>query len=263
MTADVWVGGDNIDCLVGHVFGVGGGEAYSHLGEFLGDESQQAVECHGVVVAKSVGVDVLAEERDLTVSLVGQVADFAENRVDGTAAFAATCIGHNAIGAEIVAAAHNRDKARHPVAGDSGRDDFAVCFGGRQLDIDGFFATLGGGKKGGEVEVGVGTGDEVDTVVFDEGVADTFGHASDYADDEPWRSAAFAAKSGDLFKAMDDFLLGVVAYGASVEKDGIGQGDIVGDSIAGHFKDRGDDFRVGDIHLTSVCFDEKTSVCVF
>ena len=85
------------------------------------------------------------------------------------------------------------------------------------------------------------------------------GHAAQHTDDE---FAALAAHGVEGLEAVYDFLLGIVAHRACVEKYGVGLVKTFARLVAGHFHDRGHHFAVGHIHLAAVCFDiEMFHVC--
>ena len=99
-------------------------------------------------------------------------------------------------------------------------------------------------------------------MVVEQGIAHTLGHATYHAHDKA--SAGFlAAQRAQILQAAHDFLLGIVAYRACVEKYGIGEGDVVGEVIAGHLEYGGNDLRIGHVHLAAVSFyEEKRSGAV-
>ena len=63
----------------------------------------------GVTEIETVGVDVLPQETDLPVVLCLQFPQFGEDVADAAGAFLAAGIGHDAVGAELVAAIHDID----------------------------------------------------------------------------------------------------------------------------------------------------------
>ena len=137
-------------------------------------------------------------------------------------------------------------------AGELEGQDLAVSLGRGKLDVDGLLALLGCGNEVGKVHVGIRAGDEVHVVLVEELLLDALGHAAEDADDE----ALLVLPQGmEILEAAVDFLLGVVADGASVDEDGVGIGDDVRHFVAGHLHDGGDDFAVGDVHLAAVGFD--------
>ncbi len=59
------------------------------------------------------------------------------------------------------------------------------------------------------------------------------------------------------FEAVNDFLLGVVAHGAGIEKHGVGFVEGFAGFVAGHLHHAGHDFGVGHVHLAAVGFYEE------
>ena len=64
-----------------------------------------------------------------------------------------------------------------------------------------------------------------------------------------------SAERSQCLQAMIDFLLGIIAHRASVQKYGIGLFGTLADLVACHLHDRSHDLRVGHVHLASVCLD--------
>ena len=58
----------------------------------------------------SVGVDVLPQQHDFLVSVLNQVLDFSQNHFRLPTAFPSPYIRNDAIGAEVVATVHNRNR---------------------------------------------------------------------------------------------------------------------------------------------------------
>ena len=105
------------------------------------------------------------------------------------------------------------------------------------------------------VSVEVGPGHDVDAVrALDQFLLEAFGHAADDAHDEPRFGPAVAFHLG---QAPPDTLLGIVADRAGVDQDDIGQADILGVDVSLPLHQGNHDFRVADIHLAAVGFDEK------
>ncbi len=123
-------------------------------------------------------------------------------------------------------------------------------------------ARRGLGDEGREVEVVVRTGDYVDTVAVDERLARPFGHTSNYAYQQTRSAPACVAYGGKLMQTVGDFLLGIVAYRARVEQDGVCLVKVFGKGVAGHVQYRGHYLAVGHIHLATVCFDKQTALCI-
>ena len=73
-----------------------------------------------------IGVDVLADQRDLAHAGFGQVLDFGEDLLHRPRHFHAARIGHDAEGAELVAAFLHRDEGADAARADRRRDSGAA-----------------------------------------------------------------------------------------------------------------------------------------
>ena len=101
-------------------------------------------------------------------------------------------------------------------------------------------------------------------VVFQEVIFYALRHTAEYADDQGvgcWVQGVgcfpLSFEGSEHIEAMVDFLLGIIAHRTSVEKDGIRLLYRLANFIARHLHHRGHYFRVGHIHLTSVCFYQQ------
>ena len=178
----IWLQMFGYRAIVGHVLGMGGGEAYAHVGRGFGHGREKTGEGYGrrsVGRLEVVGVDVLPQESHLTVAFGAEVGKFGQNGAEFAGAFATAGVRHYAVAAEIVAAAHDRDESSDEISGQAHGEDIAVGLRGAQRDVDGFLSRFGGSEERGEVEIAVRAGHKVDSVVFDEVFAHAFGHASD------------------------------------------------------------------------------------
>ena len=94
------------DKIVVHVLGVGGHVADAleafHVGQLFDDFGK--IPCRAVGAFAVIGVDVLAEQHDFLRALVDHLLRFFHHLRDGAGEFGAARIGHDAEGAELVAA---------------------------------------------------------------------------------------------------------------------------------------------------------------
>ena len=111
------------------------------------------------------------------------------------------------------------------------------------------------------MKICIGTGYEVNIILVDERILDALCHTPYHAHDEP--AALLALENRELLKAREDFLLGIVAYRAGVEKHCVGGFYRFRYSIASHLHYRGYNLAVGNIHLASVGLDEQMLVKLF
>ena len=179
-----------------------------------------------------------------------QVTELVEYTLWLTAALATAGVGHNAVGAKVVAAAHDRDEAAHLAAAHAGGYHVAIGLGGREVGVDGLVTRLGTGSERGQLQVGIGAGHDVDVVFCDEHILHALGHAANDAYEQP--ATTLATQGVELIEAGKDALLGIVAHRAGVDKYGIGLVEVLARVVTGHLHDRGHQLAVGHIHLASV-----------
>ena len=199
-----------------------------------------------------VTVHVLPEQGDLFITACGEVAHLGENALHVARAFAASGVGHDAVVAEVVAAAQDAYKAGNLRAAESLRDNVAIGLGSGKFNVDGLLPQFGLRHEVGQGEVSVGACHEVCAVVSEQLLLHTLCHAAQYADDE---FAPLAAQGVEDFEAVYDFLLGIVAHGAGVEKHGIGIVEAVRRFVARHLHHGGHYLAVCHVHLAAVSFD--------
>ena len=208
----------------------------------------------GGIAARLVGVHVLSQEGHLLETALFEVATLVDDALHIAAAFATAGVGHDAVVAEVVAPAGDAHKTGDFRSAEAFGHHVAVGFGEREVDVDGLLSHFGLCHEVGEGEIGVGTGHKVGVVLGQEVIFDAFGHATEHAQDE---SASFLAQGVEGFEAMNDFLLGIVAHGAGVEKHGVGFVERFAGFVAGHLHHAGHNFGVGHVHLAAVGFYEE------
>ena len=104
--------GERLDQAVVELERVRGGEADAldaRHARHVVDERRQ-IEARAVSHRAAVGVDVLAEQRDLAHALGGELPHLLEHRVEAAADFLAARVGHDAEAAVLAAAFHDRDE---------------------------------------------------------------------------------------------------------------------------------------------------------
>ena len=109
LLGDLLMGRHRVEELVAGVPRMGGHEAEGEIPVQLRDLSEQVreVDLHAQILA--VGVDVLAQEGEFLIAPAYQVPAFVQNVLRQAAALPAPDVGDDAVGAEIVAAVHDRD----------------------------------------------------------------------------------------------------------------------------------------------------------
>ncbi len=189
--ADFWQLADGFDKAVVHKTDVRRGEADAgqtgHVIERLQQVGERRlVRRRALLVAASnfrqaIGRDILPQKEDFLGSGLNQAGCFSDDVRDGSAVFTAASIGHNAVGAELIAAAHDRDHRadvpglvaiglRRRWSGVAGQVDQA-------LSCLGLFNQV---RNGGQA---VGAGDKVNVRQFlQQAFAAVLRHAADDAD---------------------------------------------------------------------------------
>ena len=251
VVADVGVRGHHLQHLVGDVLGVGGREAHAQTGACLRHQLQQ---CGEVAVFVFIGIDVLPQQGNLLVALLRAVAGLADYGMIVTAALGAAGVGHDAVGADVVASAHDGDESGNSVAVETNGNDFGVGFFARQLDVDLRRVGTGVLQQHGKGAVGVGAGHDIHLAALQQLFLHALRHASQNAHQY---SGALAALDVELFYAAVDALLGVVAYGACVRHDHIRLLNILRPLVAALAQQSENHLRIRHIHLAAVRFDIK------
>ena len=216
---DVRRGRHNVDQLVACVLGVAGHKAQDKIALDLVKLGKQIGKI--VVLALGVGVDVLPKQRNILVALCHQLANLGNDLLLISAALSAAHIGHDAIGAEIVAAVHN-GHPRAVVA--ASRDGHALGYdvlgllraenatGARDLLPEQLGKTVQGCRAEGQVHVRI--------LVLDILAAVLLRHHT--AADRNDQRGLFGFEVLILPHDGKCLLLGVLANGAGVDRDQIG-----------------------------------------
>ena len=219
MVADALFGGDDVDELAAGILGVAGHEAKVIVPRHLAEHGQQVGEVHPGFQALAVAVHVLAQQGDLFVTRLHQLAALRQNVLGAAAALSAAHIGHDAVGAEIVAAVHDGQPGPEVRIAADGHlfHDVRPLHRGLQKAL---FAAgellhqqLGQGVDGVHAEHQVHKGVTLAQLVHHGGL---LGHAAAQADDEP---GLFLLEALQRAHIAEHPLLGVLAHGAGVEED--------------------------------------------
>ena len=133
--AEVWLLGDGLQDVFGHILRVRGGEAYTHIRYSLGYHVQEFGEGKTTFLAlarwrETIAVYVLSQQGNLLETTVVQVAHLMQDALGIAAALTSTGIRHDAVVAEVVATTHDAYETAHSVATDALRHDVTVglCF---------------------------------------------------------------------------------------------------------------------------------------
>ena len=132
--AEVWLLGDGLQDVLGHIFRVRGGEAYTHVWHCLGYHVEEFGEGKTAFLAlarwrETIAVYVLSQQGNLLETTVVQVAHLTQDALGIAAALTSTGIRHDAVVAEVVATTHDAYETAHSVATDALRHDVTVGLG--------------------------------------------------------------------------------------------------------------------------------------
>ena len=246
-TADVRMPCHHLQQPVAEVLGVRRGEAHPQLRVYRRHHIHQFGETH---VLPRVAVHVLSQQRHLAVALPEERAGLANDGLGVAAALAAAGVGHHAVGAIVLATAHNADIGRDAVARQAHRLDVVVGLGGAQLHLGSLLATTHLLQHLRQPTVGVGAAHETHIVLLGHQAAlQTLGHAAQHAHAQA-RTAAL--QGPQLAHTVAHTLLGVVADGAGIDQDEVGLASLGGHAIARLLQDGSYHLAVGEVHLASV-----------
>ena len=121
--------GHGVEELFGRISRVTGHKADLEITGDLGDQFQQISEVNTTIQILAIGVNILTQEGNITNSTFDQFSALGQNILRLAAPFTASDIGHNAVGAEIIAAIHDGNPCFQGVVADLG-DTFGdrACF---------------------------------------------------------------------------------------------------------------------------------------
>ena len=256
MLADIVVHRHHIEHVVAHIFGMRSRKTDAHRGVEQSHLLQQLREIDrtGRIggIRPEVRIHVLAEQGDLPVSGGNQFTGFTQDAVRIAAALGATDIRHDAIRADIVAAAHDGDKCRHSgrIRADRGDVGVGLLVGKQRIDL--LFAVADTGYQPRQVAVRIRSGYDIHRFILQKGSLEPFGHASEHADDD----APLLFLLAENIQAAKDALFGIVPYRTGIDQDQVCIADAVAQRPSVILQDGQDDLAVVDIHLASVGFDE-------
>ena len=243
--------GHGLKELLGGVLGVGGHKANEEVAGDVVDLRQQVGKVHGVVQVLAVGVYVLAQQGNVLVPLLHQLPHLGENVLGLPGALPAPDIGHDAVGAEVIAAVHDGHPGLHLVLAHHGDalGDGAGQVGGLEHPAPGGEQAVDKLRKAPQH---LGAKDQVHMAV---GFLDflshmgLLGHAAAQADE----LAGVAALHVDQRPQVTQHpLLGVLPDGAGVDDDDVGLLLVLGEAVAHLPKIAPDALGVGLILLAAV-----------
>ena len=171
-------------------------------------------------------------------------------RVPGT--LCAAGVGHHAVGANVVAPAHDGDKGRYAILVGPYRGDIGIGFFAREKHIYLGTVRADGLQQAGQGTVCVRSHHQVHLFGFQEFIFEAFGHAP--YDTHQHVRLLFPGLVEHLYPAPDA-LFGVVPHGAGVGHHQVGLLHLFRPFISSLCQDGEDHFRVVHVHLAAVCLN--------
>ncbi len=253
--AQVRLRGNGVNELMAGVLRVAGHEADLIIAGHRAEQVEQVGKIHLLFQALAVAVDILAQQGDLLVARFHKAPELGQDIAGLAALFAAADIGHDAVGAEVVAAVHN---------GQPGAE-LALAPDGDVLHDNGALSRL---QKDplmllqllrNELRQGVDAVHAEDEVHIRVALAQLFhhmllvGHAAAQADHQ---AGLFLLQALERTHIAENALLGVLADGAGVEEDEVGVFGLVAQAVADIHQHTLDALAVVDVLLAAVAVDE-------
>ena len=238
-----------VDQLVGQVLGVAGHEADAGNVHAV-QAAQQFREGGSALQPLAVGIHILSQQHDFLHAAYAQLLRFPEDIVHPAAALPPADIGHDAVGAEVVAAVHNGDVRRilpQPLDGQIlGNGVLVLHFHHGPVAVEGFAKQF---RQA--VQVGGSEGQIHKAVLLQDLFchAGLLNHAAAHADDEAGVALAYFLQPGHIAQGT---ALGVVADAAGVEQHKIGMlpvGGLLHAHVPQHAREN---LAVMGVHLAAV-----------
>ena len=249
--ADIVVRGHRFDDFVADVFRVGGGETDAQFGADRRDAPEQFREVHRLFRRlPQVTVHVLAQQGHFPVAFLEHVAGLAHYRVRVARAFRPAGIRHHAVGAYVIAAAHDGNEGAYAVLIGPDRGDVRVSLVSGKEDVNLGLVRRDGLQQPRQRPVGVRAHDQVYLPRVQQLVLQAFRHAAHDAHDHARTPLALQV---ELFDPAPDPLLRIVAHGTRVRHDQVRLFHRLRPLISLSRQDGKDDLRVIHVHLATVC----------
>ena len=237
-----------VDEIVAEVLGVGGHEADALHAQRV-QPAKQAGE--GIARARAVAVDILPKQHDFLHAALQKALGLAQDVVRAAGALAPAHIGHDAVGAEVVAAVHDGDigmpgvePLNRQILGD---EVFLVC----HADHAGLLRKQRKEQRGQAVQVVRAEGQINEAVLAQDalGHAGLLHHASANADDQAGLVLFELLEPGHVAQGA---ALGIVAHAAGVEDDQVRLAPVRRFGHAHPGQDAGQFFRIMRVHLAAI-----------
>ena len=237
-----------LDEIVAQILGVGGHEADALHAQRV-QPAKQAGE--GIARARAVAVDILPKQHDFLHAALQKALGLAQDVVRAAGALAPAHIGHDAVGAEVVAAVHDGDVGvpgveplNRQVLGD---EVFLV----RHADHAGLLREQRKEQRRQAVQVVRAEGQINEAVLAQDalGHAGLLHHASANADDQAGLVLFELLEPGHVAQGA---ALGIVAHAAGVEDDQVRLAPVRRFGHAHPGEDAGQLFGVVRVHLAAI-----------
>ena len=207
------------------------------------------------------GVDVLAEQRHLAHAGLGELFGLGDDLRHRPRHFRAARIGHDAEGAELVAAFLHGQEGRHAAADDLRsarlRQMFELVLDG-VVGLDDLLAVSRFPQRLGQAVIGLRTDHQVDSALAADDLRSLrLRHAAGDADHRFQSAArAFGLEVADAAELGIDLFGGLLADMAGVQEHQVGVLDPVGAGIAVRRQRIRHALRIVDVHLAAIGLDE-------
>ena len=251
MLAQMLLRGNRVDELAAGVLRMARHEADLVVAGDFAQQVQKVGKVDGMFQPLAVAVDVLAQEGDLLIALLDKLPELCQNCGGLAAALPPADVGHDAVGAEVVAPVHDgQPRAEAGIAADGQLLDHGVALGGLFQIALALADALG--QHGGQpvnavhakdkVHIGVALAQLFDDVLL-------LGHAAADTDHQARVLLLELFQRADI---AENALLGVLTHGAGVEQDEVGVFDIVTQAVADILQNALDLLAVVDVLLAAV-----------
>ena len=244
---------DDLDDVLGKITGIRGHEAQTAQPFDLGGRFQQIREIGAVLQVPAVGIDILAQQHDLLHAVPDQPAAFVQDLFFAPAPLPSPDIGHDAVGAELIAAVHDIDAGLvgiFAVIGQVFHDAFRLV-----PDVHIAAVALQGITEiFRETEQVVGAEDQVHERIGPVDLVHVGGLLHHAAADADLHHGILLFKMGDPAQAAEDPLVRVVPDRTGVEEDKI-RVLALNLLITGRPQDARQLLRIPGVHLTAEGID--------
>ena len=179
--------------IVAHVLRMRRGKANAYAGNFVCHTAQELWKINGFCRncfaccrqmfgnGKTIGVDVLPQQRNFLVVLVAQVTHLTQDTLHVSRPFSTSCVGYDAVVAEVVASPHDTYETSYLAYEKPLRNHILIGFGLREFYIDCFVARFSLRNHVGKVQIRIGSTHQVGVMVVQQIVFHPFGHTAQHA----------------------------------------------------------------------------------